>query len=285
MRFLGLLKYISVFLSSFISAASSDGLAAGLQFGTAVPGLCTGWVGPPAPQLLARPCSPWRYRERLIPSKALTFRLTQTCCLDGSLKWFLQKKVKKRSGGPHCVQMQRIWDLQLFPFYSLFPVTEYLSCCFCEEFLFCSDGGGSQSSEEALQFLDRLLSTQHFLQVSLTVPGPGADLSLWHFYLATARSADTHCLSVSITPLISHRLFYLSGLFTQEGFSSTEAFLYKFLSVWDGSLLRPQILGLLSNIPVVPSSCEYCFPPPPHWLLLSLSASTVLRLSLSLSDI
>uniref|UniRef100_A0A8C8CXT0 Centromere protein I n=1 Tax=Oncorhynchus tshawytscha TaxID=74940 RepID=A0A8C8CXT0_ONCTS len=40
-----------------------------------------------------------------------------------------------------------------------------------------------------------------------------------------------------------------------EGFSSTEGFLYKFLNVWDGSLLRPQILGLLSDIPVVPSSC------------------------------
>nr|XP_020446244.1 centromere protein I isoform X2 [Monopterus albus] len=41
--------------------------------------------------------------------------------------------------------------------------------------------------------------------------------------------------------------------FLQEGFSATEAFLYKFLRVWDGSLLRPQILSLLSNIPVVPS--------------------------------
>ncbi|KAG7266514.1 hypothetical protein CRUP_036530, partial [Coryphaenoides rupestris] len=74
-----------------------------------------------------------------------------------------------------------------------------------KEFLFCGHGGASQSSsEEAVQFLERLLSTQHFLQ---------------------------------------------------EGFSCTEAFLYKFLNVWDGSLLRPQILGLLSSIPVVPSSC------------------------------
>ncbi|KAK5864611.1 hypothetical protein PBY51_015841 [Eleginops maclovinus] len=72
-----------------------------------------------------------------------------------------------------------------------------------EELLFSSDEGSSQSSEESMQFLDKLLSTQHFLQ---------------------------------------------------EGFSSSEAFLYKFLSVWDGSVLRPQILGLLSNIPVVPSS-------------------------------
>eukprot|EP00063_Salmo_salar_P080391 XP_014055226.1 PREDICTED: centromere protein I-like isoform X2 [Salmo salar] len=73
-----------------------------------------------------------------------------------------------------------------------------------EEFLFCSGDAGSGSSSEALHFLNRLLSTQHFLQ---------------------------------------------------EGFSSTEGFLYKFLNVWDGSLLRPQILGLLSDIPVVPSSC------------------------------
>ncbi|CAJ1058861.1 centromere protein I isoform X2 [Xyrichtys novacula] len=72
-----------------------------------------------------------------------------------------------------------------------------------EEFLFCSDGGASQYSEEVLQFLNRLLSTQHFLQ---------------------------------------------------EGFSSSEAFLYKFLTVWDGALYRPEILGLLSNIPVIPSS-------------------------------
>lgn len=43
-------------------------------------------------------------------------------------------------------------------------------------------------------------------------------------------------------------------LFFGDGQNSEEAFLYKFINVWDGSLLRPQILGLLSNIPVVPSS-------------------------------
>lgn len=46
----------------------------------------------------------------------------------------------------------------------------------------------------------------------------------------------------------------LTQHFLQEGFSSTEAFLYKFLHVWDGALMRPKILDLLSNIPVVPSS-------------------------------
>ncbi|KAJ8015722.1 hypothetical protein DPEC_G00029090 [Dallia pectoralis] len=73
-----------------------------------------------------------------------------------------------------------------------------------EEFLFGNGEGVSGSSSEALHFLNRLISTQDFLQ---------------------------------------------------EGFFSTEGFLYKFLNVWDGSLLRPQILGLLSDIPVVPSSC------------------------------
>ncbi|XP_041931054.1 centromere protein I [Alosa sapidissima] len=42
--------------------------------------------------------------------------------------------------------------------------------------------------------------------------------------------------------------------FLQEGFSSTEGFLFKFLQVWDGFLHRPQILELLSDIPLVPSS-------------------------------
>lgn len=40
----------------------------------------------------------------------------------------------------------------------------FLLCVF-KEFLFCGDGGASQTSEEALQFLNKLLSAQHFLQV------------------------------------------------------------------------------------------------------------------------
>ncbi|XP_056625712.1 centromere protein I [Triplophysa dalaica] len=44
-----------------------------------------------------------------------------------------------------------------------------------------------------------------------------------------------------------------SQQFLQESFSSTESFLYKFLSLWDGCLLRPQILDLLSDIPLMPS--------------------------------
>ncbi|XP_028272271.1 centromere protein I [Parambassis ranga] len=86
---------------------------------------------------------------------------------------------------------------------ALLRLNFWLGYAFHEEFLFCGDGGTTQNSEEALQFLNKLLSAQHFLQ---------------------------------------------------EGFSSSESFLYKFLKVWDGSLLCPQILALLSNIPVVPSS-------------------------------
>lgn len=86
---------------------------------------------------------------------------------------------------------------------ALLRLNFWLGYALHEEFLFCGDGGATQNSEEALQFLNKLLSAHHFLQ---------------------------------------------------EGFSSSEAFLYKFLNFWDGSLLRPQILGLLSNIPVVPSS-------------------------------
>ncbi|XP_029964435.1 centromere protein I isoform X1 [Salarias fasciatus] len=86
---------------------------------------------------------------------------------------------------------------------ALLRLNFWLGYALQEEFLFAGDGGSSQNSAEALPFLNKLLSAQHFLQ---------------------------------------------------EGFSSTEAFLYKFLKVWDGSLLRPQILSLLSNIPVVPSS-------------------------------
>ncbi|XP_030251202.1 centromere protein I [Sparus aurata] len=86
---------------------------------------------------------------------------------------------------------------------ALLRLNFWLGYALYEEFLFCGDGGGFQNSDEALQFLNKLLSTENFLQ---------------------------------------------------GGFTSSEAFLYKFLTVWDGSLLRPQILALLSNIPVVPSS-------------------------------
>lgn len=42
----------------------------------------------------------------------------------------------------------------------------FFFCCFCSEFLFCTDVGAGQNAEEALQFLNKLLSAQQFLQVS-----------------------------------------------------------------------------------------------------------------------
>lgn len=54
-----------------------------------------------------------------------------------------------------------------------FLLTKYLFLLFSKEFLFCSDGGASHNSEEVLQFLNTLLSTQHFLQVSLTFQARG----------------------------------------------------------------------------------------------------------------
>ncbi|XP_008324667.1 centromere protein I [Cynoglossus semilaevis] len=86
---------------------------------------------------------------------------------------------------------------------ALLRLNFWLGFALQEDFLFCSDGKGFQESEEAVEFLDKLLSAQHFLQ---------------------------------------------------ESFASTEVFLYKFLTVWDGSLFRPQIFSLLSQIPVIPSS-------------------------------
>ncbi|XP_077387527.1 centromere protein I isoform X2 [Festucalex cinctus] len=78
----------------------------------------------------------------------------------------------------------------------------WLGCTLQEDFLFCRDGDTSQNSDEAAQFLQRLMSTQQFLQ---------------------------------------------------EGLSSCERFLFKFLTVWDGAFMRSEIFSLLSYIPVVPS--------------------------------
>lgn len=64
-------------------------------------------------------------------------------------------------------------------------------------------------------------------------------------------------LKVKPKSTIDISLFLFSTFLQQEGFPGSDAFLYKFLTLWDGSLLRPQILGLLSNIPIVPSSRRF----------------------------
>lgn len=68
-----------------------------------------------------------------------------------------------------------------------------------------------------------------------------------------------HVNSCLCSWLVSTGSFCSMHSVPQEGFPSSEAFLYKFLKVWDGSLLRPQILGLLSHIPVIPSSRKFRF--------------------------
>ncbi|MEQ2188220.1 hypothetical protein GOODEAATRI_012826 [Goodea atripinnis] len=48
---------------------------------------------------------------------------------------------------------------------ALLRLNFWLGYALHEEFLFCSDGGANQNAGEALQFLNRLLCAQHFLQV------------------------------------------------------------------------------------------------------------------------
>uniref|UniRef100_A0A8C7ZRN7 Centromere protein I n=1 Tax=Oryzias sinensis TaxID=183150 RepID=A0A8C7ZRN7_9TELE len=78
-----------------------------------------------------------------------------------------------------------------------------------------------------------------------------------HICIKSSSGSENFCHkknSFHNSKILSLRTSNLSHFVFQEGFSSSDAFLYKFLNVWDGSLLRPQILGLLSNIPVIPST-------------------------------
>ncbi|KAM9794974.1 centromere protein I [Neosynchiropus ocellatus] len=67
-------------------------------------------------------------------------------------------------------------------------------------------------------------------------------------------SSDGGTLQGSDVPLHFLSRLLSAQHFLQEGFYSSQTFLFKFLNVWDGSLLCPEILGLLSNIAVMPSS-------------------------------
>uniref|UniRef100_A0A8C8CVX9 Centromere protein I n=1 Tax=Oncorhynchus tshawytscha TaxID=74940 RepID=A0A8C8CVX9_ONCTS len=102
-----------------------------------------------------------------------------------------------------------------------------------------SQMGSLLGSSLALCYLDYVQDDSAFLRLNFWL---GHAL---HEGTITNQPLHAYVLSLSLHPSLS----------PQEGFSSTEGFLYKFLNVWDGSLLRPQILGLLSDIPVVPSSC------------------------------
>ncbi|KAM9741676.1 centromere protein I isoform 1-T1 [Menidia menidia] len=105
--------------------------------------------------------------------------------------------------------------------------------------------GSLLGSSLALQYLDCVQEESALLRLN--------------FWLGCALHEEFLCSDGGAVQNSEEALQFLKDLlaaqhFLQEGFSSSDTFLYKFLNIWDGSLLRPQVLGLLSNIPVVPSS-------------------------------
>uniref|UniRef100_A0A8C1UMM3 Centromere protein I n=1 Tax=Cyprinus carpio TaxID=7962 RepID=A0A8C1UMM3_CYPCA len=102
--------------------------------------------------------------------------------------------------------------------------------------------GSLLGSALALHYLDCVQDESAFLRLN--------------FWLGHSLQEET-CGSLFHKPQDVYQSFFLPWFVfvhcSQEGFSSTESFLYKFLSVWDGCLLRPQILDLLSDIPLMPS--------------------------------
>uniref|UniRef100_A0A8C9VNQ6 Centromere protein I n=1 Tax=Scleropages formosus TaxID=113540 RepID=A0A8C9VNQ6_SCLFO len=105
--------------------------------------------------------------------------------------------------------------------------------------------GSLLGSTVALHFLDCVRDSSAFLRLNFWLG------HLLHEEFIFCKDGGTQDLTEAtgfLNTLISTQCFL------QEGFAATELFLYKFLNIWDGSLLRPEILGLLSNIPVVPCS-------------------------------
>lgn len=171
------------------TASCSDGLTAGLQSGASVLQLRARRVRHLALQLLAWLRSPRRWGEatedgsrllphplskKMHPKKARTLGWTQTDYLFGVSKGSLQRVVKKRKlEAPLLCEnaAETKPSIPSFPlcscdiFHHLNTQFAFFCVFFCEEFLFCADGGGSHKSEVAVQFLNKLLSTQNFLQV------------------------------------------------------------------------------------------------------------------------
>lgn len=81
----------------------------------------------------------------------------------------------------------------LFPW--LFLSLNSLFAVFLLELLFCGDGGATQNSEEALQFLNKLLSTQHFLQVSLTSSTNGQRVTFLYPFTLTWSANNQQVIS------------------------------------------------------------------------------------------
>ncbi|KAK3536080.1 hypothetical protein QTP70_026930 [Hemibagrus guttatus] len=106
--------------------------------------------------------------------------------------------------------------------------------------------GSLLGSSIALHYLDCVLDESAFLRLNFWLGH-----SLQEEFLLRPEDGGLESLSEISTFL---NTILSSQKFLQEGFFSTESFLYKFLSVWDGSLLRPQILDLLSHIPMMTSN-------------------------------
>lgn len=198
---------ISLLWPSFFSlpsASGSDGLTAGFQSGTSVPQLRAGRVRRLALQLLAGLRSSRRWGEatgdgsrllshplskKMRPKKARTLGWTQTDYLVGISKGFFQRVVKKRKLEAVLLcenATEMMPPIPSFPLCScdIFHHLNTQFSFFFEEFLFCADGGGSQKSEVAVQFLNKLLSTQNFLQVSHTIcSNPSLSRSFWRCVL------------------------------------------------------------------------------------------------------
>ncbi|KAL4631617.1 centromere protein I [Arapaima gigas] len=105
--------------------------------------------------------------------------------------------------------------------------------------------GSLLGSPLALHFLDCVRDSSAFLRLNFWL---GHSLHEEFMFCKEASAMDRTEATSFLNTLISTQCFL------QEGFAATELFLYKFLNIWDGSLLRPEILGLLSDIPVVPCS-------------------------------
>ncbi|XP_060783504.1 centromere protein I isoform X1 [Neoarius graeffei] len=105
--------------------------------------------------------------------------------------------------------------------------------------------GSLLGSSLALHYLDCVQDKSAFLRLNFWLGH-----SLQEEFLLCPEDGGSNSLSEASAFLST---ILSSQQFLQEGFFSTESFLYKFLSVWDGSLLCSQILDLLSHIPLMSS--------------------------------
>lgn len=90
------------------------------------------------------------------------------------LHWRIRAVLSERLGGFICKSSCYFFLPLILSFLELFILFYF------QEFLFCPDGG-AQNSEESLQFLNKLLSAEHFLQV-----GDGCHSSNFKFSFLSA---------------------------------------------------------------------------------------------------